>query len=236
GISSVQKPIDQTSARAALMASAIAVGILGAPALVWAGTFTAPPGLAPGQAYRLVFETSTTTEATSTAISTYNSFVTAAAGNNSALPSTTWAAIASTADVDAVTNTACIPAGCAADPIYLVDGTEVAASLADFFAGTLLNAIDLDESGASNGGYAWTGSNSDGTADSGATLGTADPVIGIPGAGNGLYNFLLDQTDLYSLYAISAPIEVTGVPEPASWALLLTGTMLLAARRWRRHV
>jgi hypothetical protein len=220
------------SVRVSIFATAVA----GMPMVAMAGSFT-PPTSGP---YRLAFVTSDTTVATSTDISTYNSFVTSEAAFNSALPITSWTAIASTASTDALSNTSCNIAGCASDPIYLVDGTELATTLANFFADNLLstNAIAVDETGAAyGGGYVWTGSNSDGTGAAGATLGTSYPEFGDPYADNGLSNAdLFSSSTDYSLYAISAPIGSSiNVPEPASAAILLTGVVALAASGNRRR-
>ena len=232
----------RTASRIASGFSVAAIGVLGAPALAAAGSFTAPSGLAAGSFYRLVFVTSTTITGSSTTIGDYNAAATGAAALNTALPATTWAAIASTAATDAATNIAC-GAGCAADPLFLVNGSEVAVTLADFFAGTVMNPIAVDEAGAvvANGGtqgpYVWTGSNADGTGATGAALGTTDPVTGNPyGTGNGLTTGFTTSlsTSLLPLYAISAPIEVSNAPEPASFPLLLAGTVLLGTFRRRR--
>ena len=68
-------------------------------------------------------------------------------------------------------------------------------------------------------------------------LGTTDPVTGNPyGTGNGLTTGFTTSlsTSLLPLYAISAPIEVSNAPEPASFPLLLAGTVLLGTFRRRR--
>ena len=67
---------------------------------------TVPPGLNPGDTYRILFFTSTTRDATSSNIADYNTFVTNAANldPNMVLLSTTWSALASTLTVNALTN------------------------------------------------------------------------------------------------------------------------------------
>jgi len=230
--------------------SALTVGILGVPLAAWGGTFTQPIGLAVGSSYRLVFVTSgivnqptpTAYQATATTISTYNGDVAAAAALNSALPATTWAAIASTATTAASANAACAIAGCTSDPLFMPNGAEVAATLADFFAGT--TAITVTEAGTTYlGGYVWTGSNADGSAATGNELGTTNPEFGTPYSqafigtqNNGLAVAAFSlKTTYYSLYAISAPLVVTATPEPASASLLAVGTALLAALGLRRR-
>ena len=226
------------ASRSAIGLPALAVGVLGVPLAAWGGTFAQPNGLAVGASYRLVFVTSSAYDATATTISTYNNDVTGDAAANTALPATTWAAIASTAGTAATTNTACAIAGCANDPLFMVDGTEVAATLADFFAGT--TAITVTEAGSAYpGGYVWTGSNADGTAATGNELGATYPEVGAPsgfGSNNGLAAGITNQKAiLQSLYAISAPLVVTATPEPASAPLLAVGAALLAALGLRRR-
>ena len=84
---------------------------------------------AAGDTYRLIFVTSTTTDATSTDISTYNAFVQgvadAAGLGTSSAGSVTWSAVGSTATVDARDNTG--TAGAGGSPILLMDGTTIIA-------------------------------------------------------------------------------------------------------------
>src|ERR1035437_9485325 len=84
----------------------------------------------PGDLFRLVFVTSTTTVATSPDISYYNSFVTNVAD---AVPellalNATWTVIGSTSAVSAATNIGASNSG-----IYRLDGLEVAAGTAALF-------------------------------------------------------------------------------------------------------
>jgi hypothetical protein len=67
---------------------------------------TVPPGMNPGETYRLVFVTSTVRDATFTNVEDYNDFVTDTASSVPALASlgATWRAIASTASASAVAN------------------------------------------------------------------------------------------------------------------------------------
>lgn len=213
--------------------SAAIVGLLGLPVAAHA-TFI-PPTNGP---YRLVFVTSTKTKATSTDISTYNSFVTTAAGLNASLPDTSWAAIVSTAATSALSNvdSICSTVSCQDAPIYLVDGTLVASSQSVFFGGTLAHAPDATETGAAYStasDYVWTGSTSSGGIKTGQAMGSASVEVGGP-------RFYLDTStffsasDSYPLYAISGEV---GVPEPASGALLLVGGVAtgLVRRRRKRH-
>ena len=149
---------------------------------------------APGDTYRLIFVTSTTTDATSTDISTYNAFVQGVA-NAAGLGSVSWSAVGSTATVSARDNTG--TAGPGGSPIVLMDGiTVIATDNADFWDGimvTLVGAgnnpvtgdpsvdhgrgIYLDENGVDQGAddRVFTGTNGDGTA-SGQPLGAVGNV------------------------------------------------------------
>ena len=217
-----------------LGASATAACLLGVPGIARADLlFTPPPGVT---AYRLVFVTDDTTAATSSDISTYNAFVTADAANNALLPSTTWTAIASTASVDALTNTACSAACEANDPIFLVDGTEIATSTTALFTTGILAFLDEDENGNPDSSPVWTGTNSDGTAATGHELGSSRPEVGadetsawLNGDGG------RPASGLLPLYAISGEIDVSA-PEPMSLSLLAFGGIATGlAGRFRRR-
>jgi hypothetical protein len=206
--------------------------LLGTSTLAYAD-FIPPAGVT---AYRLAFFTADATMvAKSSAIATYNNFVTSEAAQNSSLPSTIWTAIASTADENALTNTSCGTV-CNSLPIYLVNGTEVAVSAASLFAGGGSTTINADQFGNPSGGYAWTGTNNNGTASTGHELGSADPMLGATGFGiQNQFAIFTDSapTDQFSLYAISGEIQTT-VPEPASGAALLLGGLVIT-RVFRRR-
>ena len=224
------------------------VGALGAGTLL--GTqdaqaqFTLPSGLSAGSTYRLVFLTSGATAATSTDISTYNSFVTAQAALNSSLPSTNWYAIASTATTSAAANIGC-GGSCGTDPVYLVNGTEVVASAANLFAATptgwitLLSAINVFQNGQTdiNPDYAWTGSLNDGSAA--AALGSNFVSEGWSVVSDNGYlssGFTDSNTTPLEMYAISGELTVpAAVPEPGSMPLMASGILLAAGLGWRRH-
>ncbi len=221
--------------------SAAIVGLLGLPVAAHAA-FT-PPTNGP---YRLLFVTSTKTPATDPNISTYNSFVTTAAGLNRSLPDTSWAAIVSTAATSALTNvdSICSTADCQAAPIYLVDGTLIASNQGDFFGNLLANAPDQTETGAtySNvGDYVWTGSTAKGEINVGHAMGSSPAELGTPSTKVNNYldagyaavtsKSVAPYADSYPLYAISGEL---GVPEPASDALLLVGAVATGLVRRRR--
>jgi hypothetical protein len=215
--------------RYSLLASA--AGVVGFPAL----SYAEPTEL-------LMFVTSGTTEATSTDISTYNSFVNAQAALNSALPDDTWYAVASTSSVSAWNNiTQACDATCQSTvPIFLVNGTEIATSLDALVGGTLLHPINAFQSGStSNRTEVWTGSNS-GLETAAALGGGGSPTLGCACAtatttfdafenGNGPSFLPL------SLYALGVANPPVATPEPASAGLLAVGAGLISVMRRRRR-
>ena len=222
-----------------LQASTAITIVLGAQSAALADfTFTPPPGVTD---YRLMFVTADTISATSTDIATYNAFATAEAALSLTLPATTWSAVASTPSVAAVDNVSCGAVCDANVPIYLVDGTLYAASATSLFAGAILSVIG-DQYGNGIGNYydyadwyVWTGSNPDGTPDTGYELGQAyspeyygPDFMGYSWGNDG-------TTDSFPIFAISGDI---GVPEPMSAALLGVGALAagLARRGRRKHL
>jgi hypothetical protein len=86
---------------------AIALTVLACShAIAFAAAIAVPPGLNPGDTYRIIFVTSTGRDALSPDIAGYNAFVTAAANSDAGLASlgATWKALASTAAVNVLTN------------------------------------------------------------------------------------------------------------------------------------
>jgi hypothetical protein len=228
-----------------LQISAAAAALIGVPGLAMATTFTPPPGVSD---YRLLFITADPITGSSTVIGTYNSFVTSEAAQDTSLPATTWTAIVSTPTVSAATNVSIGATGDANVPIYLVDGTTLAAtSTTSFFAGNILAVPNKDQFGNTVSGtlywsgYAWTGSKPDGSAETGNELGaTGGTEIGTTWLGAGsvisLYNdtangVITPPGDVYSLYALSGEIDV---PEPATGSALLIGG-LIVTRVFRRR-
>ena len=123
-----------------------------------------PPGLGPGDKFRLLFVTATNRQARSSDIEDYNGFVQAAAAANSDLAtySSTFRVVGSTQGVDARINTAAADANV---PVYWLNGLRVATGHWDFYGNTL-DGVTWDN--AANGtrsdgrsfrpGYVFTGS------------------------------------------------------------------------------
>lgn len=225
-------------------------GINPATGLVWA----------PGDTYRLVFVTSTTTTCTSTDISTYNTFVNTVADNSTTfldLGDVNWSVVGSTATVAARDNTGTNPGSGTGVPILRMDGFAVANNNADLWNGVIAShvtgqnflAVHLDQNGTQVlDDRVRTGSNGNGTAstDAGRVLGGS--AEGTPKVqtgrnyapdGYGSYGgngWMQDWSDTAAsagrVYAMSETLTVAAIPEPSSMGLIgLVGLALLRRRR-----
>lgn len=200
-----------------------------------------PGGLTPGEQFRFVFVTSGTTNATSTSISTYDTFVTSAATaadlqyDGSPI---SWQVIGSTSGVTAISR---LPNSSPA--IYRLDGTKVADSGTDLWDGSLDAAINITELfAAPASANTWTGTQFTGGA-SGASLGAS------PNVGYGLssststtwVNFsTANASSGFHLYAASEVLTVpyaTPVPEPGTLTLsvVAVGAAIVVQRSRRRR-
>ena len=208
-----------------------------------AGTIiSTPAGLNPGDHFRIAFITSDPTVATSTDISTYDSYVTSQANHATYNGNTiTWKAIGSTSSVSAIDHI-----GVTNAPVYLVEGTKVAnadnTSVGGLWSGTLFSPIHLDIYGSPQlFTNTWTGTNLDGAATPTAELGSTDTVE------YGSYYYQNQQwIEFYAaspqiqlkLYGISDILTVPGaaaVPEPSTAMLAAVGGIGIAIRSYRRR-
>jgi hypothetical protein len=198
---------------------------------------------APGDTYRLVFITSTTTTAASADIATYNAFVNTVADSSTtflALGSVNWSVVGSTATVDARDNTG-TNSGTGV-PLLTMTSTTVAINNADLWDGTS-NIVNRDQNGFSvTATQAFTGTLPDGTRVTGA----ADQPLGSFGSGLGnirtgysdlagnLWMSIFNQvhTEPLPVFAMSEVLTVAAIPEPS--AALLGGLGMLALLRRRR--
>lgn len=197
-----------------------------------------PPGLVPGDRFRVVFVTSTTRDATSANIADYDAFVTssAIAGNLMVYNgvSVTWQVIGSTPDVTAISR---LPLTSSA--LYLNGGLSlVAASGADLWDGSLVRGIYKDEFNSPNnvGGEVWTGTRFDGIQNRGLGDSSLLANTGNAGSINGTWidTGSAPTNNLYRFYAVSSELTVTSVPEPSSLAVLLLGSFLAITLQNRR--
>lgn len=205
-----------------------------------------PPGLNPGDQYRLVFMTSTVRDATSGDIEEYNEFVqsTADAAPVVGVWGLEWKAIVSTVDISARDNTqtdATLEEGL---PVYRLDGElvwrdnehlwetemgDVEVQLSSFALTELGTMPDQESS------LFWAGNRPDGSSPQilpgtgqSIALGQAIGSVGHP-LGLDKWNVEIEQTELqFPMLAISEVITV--VPEPECSAALLLITFLYAVR------
>lgn len=134
-----------------------------------------PPSLAPGARYRLVFVTTSTTDATSSEIDDYNNL---AQSNANSIPELAalgaqWRAIASTAAINARDNTQTDPDNIEHTdvPVFLIvdesidKETMIATGNSDLWDGSIFQPINNHENGATPTNpiaQVWTGTNADG--------------------------------------------------------------------------
>ncbi len=198
-----------------------AVGTFASPAVhAQTGPFVSadfalkPSAIPVGGSFRLLFVTTQETDATSTAIDTYNTFVqTSADGGHSAIQtfSGEFSALISTATVDASANTATTGTGV---PIYWLNGDKVADDYTNFYDGMGWDSVaGTDESGSIISGFPLiaTGSESDGTKHATDFAGATNVRYGRLQENRGEINDAktLGTSSIFVLYALSPIITVT---------------------------
>ena len=177
----------------------------------WACT---PSGVGPGQSFRLLFVTSTTTQATSADIDTYHSFVQTRAATNSCFTTAQankFRAFIATKTTAAKSNTATTGTGV---PIYWMKGAKVADNYGDFFDDSWNSNAAKNESGASRTGRVWTGTFVNGDPKQDQRAGDNLVSWGDPSSSSGmLLEGSAPNTNSYRLLAFSPVFQVQ--PKPA---------------------
>ena len=188
-----------------------------------------PTGLGAGDRFRLIFISSTTRDATATAIGDYNTFVQTAASNGHAdiqSHSSTFRVVGSTAGVDARDNTATTytndDKGVA---IYWLGGNKVADEYEDFYDGDWDDEANAkDESGSDRStsldtDKPLTGSDHNGTeafsGSSSRALGASSVQLGSPNSSTSGYgplgsNFATLNSNSRPFYSLSPVFRVEG--------------------------
>ena len=193
-----------------------------------------------GDKYRLAFVTRATTQATSTDITTYNTFVQGVANSSTLnLSGATWNIIGSTATVDARDNVSAntLVSGVGVS-VFLVDGTTKIAN--DYnglmWGGPLNHPLNLDERGVLFETGTFTGSTAEGTKDGGMVLGsTSSLTIGttLSTGPNWLKVYNTAPTSFLPVYALSDPLavvssvplaDITSFTIPGYGAATISGT------------
>ena len=211
-----------------------------------------PADLGAGDKFRLVFLSSTKTDATSTDIEDYNTFIQnlVAAGHDDIQDhSEGFRAVGCTAAVDARDNTGTnTNTDGAGVPIYWLNGDKVADDNADFYDGDWdeerhdQNKNESGNNGPNTGvtpNVPFTGCNHDGTERfSGANslaLGATTVVLGVPDSSSSGYGPLSSLTNdnkniTHPMYGLSQVFEVAApapppahVTVPSDWGLIPSG-------------
>ena len=191
----------------------------------------APTGLAVGQQFRIMVVTTGTTQATSTDISTYNTFVASDTANTNYTyngVTVAFSAWGSTATVNAKDNIGWTTGN--QTNVYRSTGVLISTAAAFLTANHAAGVTDVPSN------YIWTGTGIDG--NRAQELAYNEPSLGLSGnSNNGWTNVASAQkSTAYQMYGISGVLTV--VPEPGTFILCGMSTTVLAAMmffRWRRE-
>ncbi len=204
-----------------------------------AGSISTPTGLNPGEQFRIVFLSSTSTSASSGDLSIYDSIVSAdATGTTYGGTSPIWKAIVSNSTTKArdhigLQNSSTIP-------LFTVDGTKVSAG--NLWSGSLLNPINITIGGSVVSTKVWTGTNIDGGKQTymgmfDIPIGSNSPSYGESNQANNLWTYVgFDAPSvLYRVYGISDVLTVpASVPEPSTAMLVGLGGLAALGYSFKR--
>ena len=203
----------------------------------------APPGLAAGDTFRIIYVTETDTMATSSKIGFYDTFVNNDANENSgggyfyAGTQLTFSAIASTPTITAIAHI-----GVTNSPVFTIAGTKIASTdstaAGGLWSGTLLNPIG---NGNATNPYVWTGTSDDGGDGPYGVLGNGAmemSTLGIIDTATGGWVEIDDDfnDEDYGMYGISQVLTVT--PEPSTLWMATVGlgvALSYSSGRRRKH-
>jgi hypothetical protein len=166
----------------------LAAAILSPWCTARANLMLVPPGLRPGDQFRVVFVSSASRNAASSDIADYDRFITnlaVSAGIDTYFGAPiTWQALGSTATVVANSR---LPASATSPAFYRLDGALVATSTGDLWDGSLSNPINVTETGVAAPPFAlaWTGTSPNGNIQALDPLGGALVQEGITSATDG---------------------------------------------------
>jgi hypothetical protein len=239
----------ETVAFRAILAGFLVLG--SAAGIASAAIQTQPNSLNPGDQYRLVFVTSTTTSGYASSGTDGNNIVQARADAVPQLAQlgATWKMIGSTSTVSARENTETDPvANGAGVPIFLIwNSTLIASDYSDLWDGNLQADLNYTELGTQYNGRVWTGDVENGLGESqyfghpsgtlfgnsAPSTGTTIPVIpqtGQPGRNGWMFDWTMDSFQPAALYAMSSLLTIPTNPGvvPEATSLLTWGLLALA--------
>lgn len=175
---------------------------------------TVPAGLNPGDAYRVIFVSSTPINGTSSITADYDAHIQGVADTAGIGGTLEWIAIVSTPTESAIDHVTNFVAANPNIPIYNQAG-EMLVSVTNNLWNGLSTAVLYDEFGAVGHSGMWTGTDVDGQALINRELGTSAPVIGSSSSNTSVWlNWMLtfSSLELHTLYGLSATIIVPGGP------------------------
>lgn len=191
----------------------------------------------PGDTYHLVFVTSNTTQAVSTDISSYDTFVNAQADLSTLIgvADANWYAMGSTASPIVHAREHAVVSA----PVYRLDGVLVATSYADMWDASIQNSINKDQHIRTVSTTVWTGTGTDGKYIATRSLGDTQVRYGSSSVANGTWIALANmapKAEYRPMYALSGLLTIQSAgpeapvsPQPTNNAVKV---MVSAALSW----